>query len=53
MNLEILNHGKMKGQDRLLLFATVSGPKEFSSPYRHLWQTLRTVYSHGRSPNVY
>lgn len=32
MNLEILNHGKMKGQDRLLLFATVSGPKEFSSP---------------------
>jgi hypothetical protein len=32
MNLEILNHGKMKGQDRLLLSATVSGPKDFSSP---------------------
>ena len=32
MNLEILNHGKMKGQDRFLLSATVSGPKNFSSP---------------------
>ena len=32
MSLEILDHGKMKGQDRFLLSATVSGPKDFSSP---------------------
>ena len=32
MSLEFLDHGKMKGQDRFLLSATVSGPKDFSSP---------------------